>query len=805
VTAGVLVLATACALVAGLFAGRSRGGEGTSGATVLDGRSPRVTEGERVRVLVGLRRPPLGGRSGERLGASEQRAYVRSLHREARALQSALRARGVSIERPVELARVWSGFAATVAAEDLPEIETLGARTQRVRRFFPAVASARPLSGRVLAQRPSPPATTRPPALALLDSGVDRSDPTLGRRAVLGHDAVGGARRGEHGTELAGVVTGLISPSERLLSVRVAGLRRDPVSGAREEYGTTDELIAGLERTVDPDGDGDTEDAVPVALVGVNSPYAGFARSPEARAALAALDLGTLVVAPAGNEGPRTGRFGTIGSPAGAPAVLAVGATRAAGAPGPARVRLGLATRDGRALLEGTMLGGEGRALRAPATGLVGPSQADPRARRRAGGARALEYFGVDARPRAGGAVVVIEAGQGRLRSSLAPVVAAAAQAGAAALVLCSDGALPGLPRGLGGAMPVIGLSGDEGRRALELTDASTGTAFLSAPSPGGQGEGRAAAATSSQGPTYALAAKPDLAAAASAATVRPGARRVAVAGTSVSAAHAAAEALELHRLRPAARAVELAAALVGTARRTGPALEAGAGVASAQRAASAQVLATRPALTLRGRAGGPLRARLGIANPGPRAVSLALAGELDGRTSPVTLTPATVRIAPRSSARVTVEAGAAPVVAGSVITGRVRVRGAGQELAVPLALAVAAAAPPVLGTPRLVERGRRVRGVRFSAGRVTRNEGSVAVEPLGRLRLELLDARGAVARELTPVGGATDVLPGEYAYTLSRSVLSQLGSGSYRFRASASGTAGGGQAVRRSAPFAIP
>jgi len=154
VTAGVLVLAAACALVAGLFAGRSRGDEGTSGAPVLDGRSPRVTEGERVRVLVGLRRPPLGGRSGERLGASEQRAYVRSLHREARALQSALRARGVSIERPVELARVWSGFAATVAAEDLPEIETLGARTQRVRRFFPAVASARPLSGRVLAQRP---------------------------------------------------------------------------------------------------------------------------------------------------------------------------------------------------------------------------------------------------------------------------------------------------------------------------------------------------------------------------------------------------------------------------------------------------------------------------------------------------------------------------------------------------------------------------------------------------------------------------------------------------------------------------
>ena len=413
----VLVLAALCALVAGLLAGGSSRGERVPvTAGVLDGRSPLVGERERVRVLVELRRPPLGGGGGARLGAREQRAYVRSLRRESRALQSALRARGVSIERPVELARVWSGFAATVAATDLPEIETLGARIERVRRFFPAVARARPLTGRLLAGRPppaaGPPAAAGPPdaagqpdaggpALALLDSGVDHSEPALGERTVLGHDAVGGARRGEHGTEMAGVLAGATAASERLLAIRVAGLRRDPVSGARAEYGTTDELIAGLERTVDPDGDGDTEDAVAVALVGVNSPYAGFARSPEARAAAAARGLGTLVVAPAGNEGPRMGRFGTIGSPAAAPAVLAVGAAHAPGVPAAARVRLGVATSAGRALLEGSLLGGDGRALRAPVTGLVGPSQADPRARGRALGTRELDYFGLDARPRA--------------------------------------------------------------------------------------------------------------------------------------------------------------------------------------------------------------------------------------------------------------------------------------------------------------------------------------------------------------------------------------------------------------------
>ena len=257
--------------------------------------------------------------------------------------------------------------------------------------------------------------------------------------------------------------------------------------------------------------------------------------------------------------------------------------------------------------------------------------------------------------------------------------------------------------------------------------------------------------------------------------------------------------------MRPAAGPVELASALVGSARPAGPALAAGAGVASARLAASTQVLATRPALTLRGRVGGALRGRLELSNTGPRAVSLALAGELDRRDTRVELAPGTARIAPRSSTRVAVVARGGGAEAGSLVTGRVRVRGAGRELVVPLTLVFEAAAPPEVGALRLVGRGGRVLGVRFPAGRVTRSAGGVAVEPLGRLRLELLDGRGRLARELTPVGGATDVLPGEYAYTLSRPVLAELRSGSYRFRASASGTAGGGRAVRRSARFSIP
>ena len=54
------------------------------------------------------------------------------------------------------------------------------------------------------------------------------------------------------------------------------------------------------------------DDHVPIAVVGVNSPYAAFERSPEARAVQAAADLGTLVIAPAGGEGEAARFFDRI-------------------------------------------------------------------------------------------------------------------------------------------------------------------------------------------------------------------------------------------------------------------------------------------------------------------------------------------------------------------------------------------------------------------------------------------------------------------------------------------------------------
>src|SRR3954452_24040399 len=68
----------------------------------LELRSPQVVAGTSVRVLVALRRPSLADLNAKRTQSPKrQRAYVRSLHREARALMSALGAKSVVFGRPI--------------------------------------------------------------------------------------------------------------------------------------------------------------------------------------------------------------------------------------------------------------------------------------------------------------------------------------------------------------------------------------------------------------------------------------------------------------------------------------------------------------------------------------------------------------------------------------------------------------------------------------------------------------------------------------------------------------------------------
>lgn len=798
-------------------------------SVAADGRSPRVPAADRVRVLVDLKRPSLGERmASEELDPPAQRAHVASLRSEAEALLSALRAKDVETVRPVLYARAWSGFAVTLATEDLPEVQALGLRSEPVRRFYGATSAIRPAarSGARTVERAAGGGGARPvaqatrrggaPQVALLDSGVDRR--ALRGRAVAGYDAVGGDRdpsprgREVHGTAMAGVLAAELPRGERFVAIRVAGRQRDAEGAPELEVGTTDQLLLGLERTVDPDFDGAVDDRVPIALVGVSSPYSGFEDSPEAEAARAAAAIGTLVIAPAGNEGAAAGSYGTIGSPAAAPAVLAVGALEGPGGSVPAtpRVELGLATEEGHAKLEGALLGGGGRALRAEATPLAGPSQATPRGGTRAAGGDPLEYLTVEAAPKARGRVVVVPAAAGRTRPSLAQRAVAAAGAGAAALVVADPGGdepTP-LPAGASGGIPVIGLGGEDARRALELTEEPGGLAFVSAPQ---RRDARALAEpapASSRGPTYSLAPKPDLVAPATARALAPGGGEVFASGTSIAAARTAAQAARVREAAPRLDARELAAALVGTAtplrdRPGGQALLiAGAGQADPAAARRAPALAEPRAVGFPPPPGGS--ATVSLSNPGTKAVELRLGATLDAPGLRAVPARDRIRLGPGRSARVELRLEGTTARRTGFAPGLLTARAAnGAATNVPLLVPLATPPPPRLGHLRTVEREGEVEGVRFAVGAVRRDGNAVAVEPVGSLTLAIVDGRGRVARELTPPGGAPDLLPGEYSYTLASQGDDELDPGEYRFRVTARGPSGG-TATAQSDPFTL-
>ena len=70
-----------------------------------------------------------------------------------------------------------------------------------------------------------------------------------------------------------------VAPGATVLPIRVAGWQPE-ASGRWAVYGRTDQLIAGLERAVDPNLDGVALDAARIALVGVAEPFAAFEDSP---------------------------------------------------------------------------------------------------------------------------------------------------------------------------------------------------------------------------------------------------------------------------------------------------------------------------------------------------------------------------------------------------------------------------------------------------------------------------------------------------------------------------------------------
>ena len=111
--------------------------------------------------------------------------------------------------------------------------------------------------------------------------------PYVHGRVLPGVDVVGGATDAAaqakptdpaaveaHGTEMAGLLVGAggpgglagVAPAATVFPIRVAGWQPD-ARGGYAIYSRTDQLLAGLERAVDPDGNGDAHDAARVTLV----------------------------------------------------------------------------------------------------------------------------------------------------------------------------------------------------------------------------------------------------------------------------------------------------------------------------------------------------------------------------------------------------------------------------------------------------------------------------------------------------------------------------------------------------------
>jgi hypothetical protein len=159
--------------------------------------------------------------------------------------------------------------------------------------------------------------------------------------------------------------------------------------------------------------------------------------------------------------------------------------------------------------------------------------------------------------------------------------------------------------------------------------------------------------------------------------------------------------------------------------------------------------------------------------------------------------------MAGHSTARVFVTASASAGIP-AYADGRIAIRAPGGRVTVPVAVPVEKPPRPAVGALRLVRRGSGVAGVTFAAGSVHRSRGGIAVRAIRSLTLVLVDSRGATVRELTPAGGAPDVLPGEYSYRLPSDTARSLHGRGYRFRVVVTGTAGG-SASAESPPFDHP
>jgi minor extracellular serine protease Vpr len=761
------------------------------------GERPPAAYSERV--IVVLSTPSLADRFSalqRAPSARDQRRWSAEADAQQRALVAGLRQRGIEIRRDYVYTRTLSGFSAVVEARAVAELER-----------NPIVTGLYPVRAVYLAEAPGATGTVgtaaavslpgydgRGVSIALLDTGVDRRHPDLRGHVAAGADVV--ERKGQataapdpsdpariesHGTRMAGVIAA-IAPAARLLPLRVV----DWQGGAdgSVSVGRGDQLIAGFERAVDPDRDGDVDDAADIAVAAVVEPFAAFADSPEARAVAGSVALGTLVVAPAGNDGRPGAGFGTVGAPGGAPDALAVGAldSRTETLAADVNLRVG-----DDAVLEASVpllgpLGPVGDRAYGVSV-LLGPSLAD-RGRGTGVGASGSElgdFFDGNGVSRVAGRVALVPA-DGR---SLARKARNAAAAGAAALaVYGTDVPAGALDLDADAPLPVLALPVEAGRAAVQgLRDGETVT-LAAAPARRVPNAAGLVAPFSAGGLAFDGRSKPDLVAAGvGLQTAGPGVgpdgspRRATLTGTSAAAAVVAGGAALLTQARPELAPAELKSVLVGSAirlegseRGAEPVTVQGAGALDLGSAAAAE-LAVEPGTLALGRADGPawsVTRTIEVRNVSSRTLDVGFGFAPDQPGEPaVTFTaePARLELGPGASAQATLVATLVRDV--DLASGALVVSADGARPArVPWAIARRRAGEPLVESVALsnweFQPSRSAPAVlAFRAGRASGG----TVEPVGILDLELWTQDG---KRLGMLARLRDLLPGRYAFGLT-------------------------------------